>query len=456
MIQPERIKRLNGMPECSGDYILYWMQASQRVLDNHALEYAIRMADTRNRPVAVYFGLTPSYPEANARHFRFMAEGLAETAEELSRRRIRLVIRIEEPQKGVVKLAERAVCLVMDRGYLRHQRAWRAYAARRVPCPAFQVESDVLVPVEAVSDKENYSAGTLRPRHHRRWIPFLQPLEARAPRNSSLSMDLEGESAASADQIMSLLSVDQSVHASPFFRGGTSLALKKLDKFIHEKLDRYDRERNDPVMEGQSGLSPYLHFGQISPLTIALKVWDHPARGRDAFLDELIVRRELGINFVHYQPAYDSVNCLPDWARKTLEEHRTDPRPIYSFKQFDEAETGDPYWNAAQKQMRLTGKMHGYMRMYWGKKILEWSPDTEKAYQWALMMNNKYELDGRDPNGYAGVAWCFGKHDRAWPARPVFGKVRSMNAGGLRRKFRADQYVGKVEALSRNSAETSR
>ncbi|HHS12788.1 MAG TPA: deoxyribodipyrimidine photolyase [bacterium] len=452
MIQPERIKRLNSIPEGSGDYVLYWMQSSQRVLDNHALEYAIRLADTMNRPVVVYFGLTPSNPEANARHFRFMAEGLTETAEALSIRRIRLVMRIEEPHKGVVKLAGRAACLVMDCGYLRHQRAWRTCAARKVKCPVFQVESDVLVPVETVSDKENYSAGTLRPRHHRRWIPFLQPLEARTPRNSSLSMDLKGESAASADEIMSRISVDQSVKPSPFFHGGTSCALKRLNRFIDERLDRYDEERNDPVLEGQSGLSPYLHFGQISPLTVALRVWDHPARGRDAFLDELIVRRELSVNFVHYQPAYDSVDCLPDWARKTLAEHRLDPHPIYSFEQLDEARTDDPYWNAAQKQMRLTGKMHGYMRMYWGKKILEWSPNIEKAYHWALLMNNKYELDGRDPNGYAGVAWCFGKHDRAWPARPVFGKVRSMNANGLRRKFRVDEYVSKIEAMIRNPA----
>ena len=172
-------------------------------------------------------------------------------------------------------------------------------------------------------------------------------------------------------------------------------------------------------------------------------------KARDAYLEELIVRRELAMNFVHFNPAYGRYEALPAWARQTLDEHRRDPRPyIYDRDQLEQAETHDPYWNAAQQELLLTGRMHGYMRMYWGKKILEWSPDPEQAFETALYLNNTYELDGRDANGLAGVAWCFGKHDRGWPERPVFGKVRYMNANGLRRKFRMSAYVERVRTLA--------
>jgi len=221
-----------------------------------------------------------------------------------------------------------------------------------------------------------------------------------------------------------------------------------LRLFIGQRLEDYDVARNDPNLEGVSNLSPYLHFGQISPLYIALKVRAAAGKGKDAYLEELIVRRELSFNFVYYNDQYDSYACLPPWARRTLDYHAADAREYaYSQEEFETAGTHDPYWNAAQKQMVLTGKMHGYMRMYWGKKILEWTKSPEEGFRMALYLNNKYELDGRDPNGFAGVAWCFGKHDRAWAERPVFGKIRYMNAAGLRRKFDADAYVEKIQRL---------
>jgi deoxyribodipyrimidine photo-lyase len=195
-------------------------------------------------------------------------------------------------------------------------------------------------------------------------------------------------------------------------------------------------------------MSPYLHFGQISPLYIALKVQGAKSPGQDSFLEELIVRRELSMNFVLYNRHYDSFDCLPAWAQASLTAHGKDRRPyLYPLKTFETAQTHDPYWNAAQGEMLITGKMHGYMRMYWGKKILEWSSSPEEAYRIALYLNNKYELDGRDPNGFAGVAWCFGKHDRAWGERPIFGKIRYMNANGLRRKFDAGAYVKKIDRM---------
>jgi deoxyribodipyrimidine photo-lyase len=199
-------------------------------------------------------------------------------------------------------------------------------------------------------------------------------------------------------------------------------------------------------------MSPYLHFGQISPLYVALKVSKTSSAGKDSYLEELIVRRELSHNFVFYNNSYDKFACLEPWAMRTLNFHCRDKREyVYTFEQFEKAQTHDPYWNAAQKDMVITGKMHGYMRMYWGKKILEWSRNPQAGFKIALQLNNKYELDGRGPNAFAGVAWCFGKHDRAWGERSVFGKIRYMNAAGLKRKFDADAYVKKIEALEKNS-----
>jgi deoxyribodipyrimidine photo-lyase len=231
--------------------------------------------------------------------------------------------------------------------------------------------------------------------------------------------------------------------------GGTGRARSRFARFISGDLDHFADRRNDPAVDRLSGMSPYLHFGQISPLYLALQVSGTGSPGKEAFLEELIIRRELSMNFVLYNRDYDRYRGLPGWARKTLQVHRQDPRPaVYSRAALEAAETHDPYWNAAQREMLLTGKMHGYMRMYWGKKILEWSRSPQTAFRTALYLNNTYELDGRDPNGFAGVAWCFGKHDRPWGERAVFGNVRYMNDRGLRRKFDIDRYVTRIEELA--------
>ncbi len=201
----------------------------------------------------------------------------------------------------------------------------------------------------------------------------------------------------------------------------------------------------------QSRLSPYLHFGQLSAQRVALEVqaFDADIPAQEAFLEQLVVRRELSDNFCFHEPAYDRCEGFPAWALKTLEAHRRDPRPyLYALDEFEEARTHDPLWNAAQSQMVASGRMHGYLRMYWAKKILEWTESPEKAMRVAVYLNDRYQLDGRDPNGYAGIAWCIGGvHDRAWGERPVFGKVRYMSAGGARRKFDVAAYLEKVERL---------
>ena len=427
--------------------MLYWMQAAQRARCNHALEFAIRQAEALGLPVVAYFGLTEGYPSANLRHFAFLLEGLAETRQALRERGIRLVVRREPPAAGVVTLARRAALAVVDGGYLRHQWEWRREAAARLDCPLVQVETEVVVPVAAASPKEEYSAATFRPKIRRALPHFLAPLTEADPRKSSHALDLEAWEFPDAPAARAALQVDRSVLPVADFRGGYRAARQRLDLFLKEKLAGYPERRNDPCADGVSGLSPYLHFGQIAPLEVALAVQAAGLPAAEVFLEELVVRRELAANFAWYNPACDRYDSLPAWARTSLAAHAGDRREhLYSRDELERAATHDPYWNAAQRQMLRSGKMHGYMRMYWGKKILEWSATPAEGFETAVWLNDKYELDGRDPNGYAGVAWCFGKHDRPWQERPVFGMVRYMNANGLRRKFDADAYA-KMHAI---------
>ncbi|MBN1939018.1 MAG: deoxyribodipyrimidine photo-lyase [Candidatus Aminicenantes bacterium] len=448
MIQKERLSLLNSKEPKKGDYVLYWMQAAQRAEGNPALEYAIRAANEIRQPCLAFFGLTDRFPEANARSMTFMLEGLGETRKALADRGVKLVIMTVSPERGAVELAKPASLAVVDRGYLRIQKEWRARAAEDMPCRLVQVETEVVVPVETASPKEEYAAATLRPKIRRLLPEFLTAWSETKPMKDSL-----GRTDASLDPedipaILSALKIDRKVAASPVYKGGTGEAKKRFRLFLRERLDHFGDLRNDPSLDYLSHLSPYLHFGQVSPVWAAMKVAATDSRGKDAFLEELIVRRELAANFVHYNPRYDSPDSLPAWARATLREHARDERPsLYSREELEAGKTHDPYWNAAQMEMVLTGKMHGYMRMYWGKKILEWSPTVEEAYAAALSLNNQYEIDGRDPNGFAGVAWCFGKHDRPWTRRPVFGSVRYMNDKGLRRKFDIDRYVRNVGGL---------
>ena len=449
-IDEDRIQPLNTGQIRNGDYVLYWMQASQRAHFNDALEYAIAQANDLGVPMLACFGLTDDYPEAQLRHYAFMLEGLAETAANLADRGVRLVVRQGAPVQVARDLAEPASLVVMDRGYLEHHRQWRRELADSVGCRVVQIESDVVVPVETASEKEEYAARTIRPRIHRHMARFLRPVDAIPLDHDSLAFDLAGMDLSDVDGVLSRLSVDRLVGRSEFFRGGRAEAIRRLDEFIDTKLARYADERSDPSLDIQSHMSPYLHFGQISPVEVALRVRDSgaPHKDREAFLEELIVRRELAINFVTYNPCYALYSHLPDWALRTLEAHKDDLREVvYTAEQLEQAQTHDPYWNAAMMEMRRTGKMHNTMRMYWGKKIIEWTQTPAYAYRVALELNNRWFLDGRDPSSYGNVAWLFGKHDRPWKERPIFGTVRYMNAAGLKRKFDIEAYVRQVEAL---------
>jgi deoxyribodipyrimidine photo-lyase len=448
MIQEQRIRPLNDRKIKDGRYVLYWMQQSQRAAYNHALEHAIDIANRLDLPVLVFFGITAGFPEANARHYAFMIEGLQSVRDDLARRGIGFVPRIVAPDEGAVIMAQDAAVTITDRGYLRIQKEWRSSAAGRLACPLIQVESDAVVPVETASSKEEYSAGTFRPRITRLLFAYLQPLAERRCRRRSLDMVIPCDAIDDTATILKKLGADAGVPPIRWIKGGTDAGLRNLDEFIQNKLERFDELRNDPGSDCSSNLSPYLHFGQISSLQAALALLDSGSPGKDRFLEELIVRRELAINFVHYNRDYDSYRCLPEWARATLMKHGRDRREYrYRFEELESGATHARYWNAAQREMAVSGKMHGYMRMYWGKKILEWSGSPESAFENVLRLNNKYNIDGRDPNGYAGVAWCFGKHDRAWPERAIFGKIRYMNDKGLERKFDMEAYCARVEAL---------
>jgi deoxyribodipyrimidine photo-lyase len=453
MIDPSRLRALNDRPPREGGkYVLYWMQASQRTRFNHALEHAIERGNELGLPIAVGFGLTDDYPEANARHYAFMLQGLRDVAGGLAKRGIPFVVRHGSPADVAIELSRDAAVIVCDRGYLRHQKQWRDDVADGARCEVVEVESDVVVPVEVASDKHEFAARTLRPRIHRHLAAYLRPVKPIRLKAASNRLRLRGDiDVSDPAKALAKLKLDRSVAPSARFTGGEVAAGVLLKEFTASKLAGYATKRNEPALQHTSTLSAYLHFGQISPLEIALAVSKSsaPKGDRDAYLEELIVRRELSINFAHFNPRYDDYAGLPEWSRKTLAEYRRDKRPrIYSRQHLERAQTDDRYWNAAQLEMVRTGFMHNYMRMYWGKRFLEWTRTPQQAYEYCIHLNNKYFLCGRDPNAWANVAWIFGLHDRPWgPARPIFGLVRYMNAAGLERKFDMDAYVKWVDSL---------
>ena len=447
-----RIRQLNEREVARGDYVLYWMQQSQRAVWNHALEHAITCANEVRQPLLVCFGLTDGYPEANARHYAFMLDGLRDVGARLEQRGIAFALQHGDPADVALKLSQRASLLVCDRGYLAPQRGWRARVAAEAPCPVVQVESDVVVPVNQASDKAEFAARTLRTKVRRLWPEHLREIATVRPRKKSLDLVPTELDWRNPEAVLAKLKVDRSVAPVPqHFRGGTTEAEKVFTYFRENLLDDYKDNRNQPQTDNVSQMSKYLHFGQVSPVWLALEARKHSGgdtKNVASFIDELLVRRELSMNWVEHTPHYERYESLPEWSRRTLAEHARDPRPyLYSREQLESASTHDPYWNAAMNEMRFTGYMHNHMRMYWGKKILEWTASPEEGHVTALAINNRYFIDGRDANSFANIAWVFGQHDRPWFERPVFGKVRYMNAAGLERKCDIKGYVAKVERL---------
>jgi deoxyribodipyrimidine photo-lyase len=446
---PRVAVRRPGPPDPEGTCVVYWMQRAQRATDNPALDVAVALGNLLGKPVVVFVALTSNYPGANLRHFHFFAQGLGAVARGLARRRVGLVVRVAEVD-GLERLCRdvRAAFVVGDENPLRVPASWRERAATRLRVPFWTVDADVVVP-SAVIGREPYAARTLRPKIRaalREFLVAADDLRARV----SWAMPAGLEHLAPGEEVLDHLRLDRRVGPVAGIEGGTDAGQAALRRFVRQRLAGYDVDRNHPDRDGTSGLSPYLHFGHLGPREVALAVRtaDRPAVDRDGFLEQLIVRRELAVNFVRFNPEYDQLEGCEPWALRTLDKHLKDPRPIlYSERQLEHAETHDPLWNAAQMQMVHTGWMHGYLRMYWAKKILEWSESPAAALAIANRLNDTYELDGRDPNGYAGTAWSIGgKHDRAWgPERPVFGTVRYMSYASTSKKFNSRAYIDRVE-----------
>jgi deoxyribodipyrimidine photo-lyase len=444
VIDEARIRwRRDGEPQ-KGDYVLYWMQEAQRSRDNHALEFAVQHANDLGLPLAVVFCVVDDYPDASARHYRFMLEGVADAGKALERRGVVFAALAGDPPSLVAGLARRAALVVTERSYMPTPVRWRAQLEEATQLPVVEVETEVVVPVDLVSDKAETAARTIRPKIKKHLDDFLVELSTTSldHRDASISLartagapsvDLENIDAAIAD-----LGVDAEPGPVAGWKGGQSQAYAKLERFIEEVLPEYDSRRNAYDEAGTSSdLSPYLHYGHISPVEAARRVMESgaPAEHVESFLDELIVRRELAFNYVLHEPDFDKFSGLPNWAQETLRRHADDPRPeIYSAAQLEAGETEDDIWNTIMKVMRDEGWVHNQLRMYWGKQILRWTNTPEYAHRTLLDLNNRYFLDGRDPNSYANVAWCFGLHDQGFQERDVIGKVRPFTDAALKRK----------------------
>lgn len=426
--------------------VIYWMSRDQRVLDNWSLFFAYQIAKEKGQELIVIFTLAHSFPKANLRHYDFLLKGLAEVQRKLAEKGINFILLQGDPQielSNFIKL-NKVSLLVSDFDPLKIKQLWKSEINSKIDIPHYEVDSHNIVPCWEASNKLEFGAYTLRPKIKKLLSLFLNDFP-----------ELIGTpivfNPIDWDSVMKWLSPNIEVKPINWIKPGESEAYLALNDFIANRLEGYSEKRNDPNENGQSNLSPYLHFGHISAQRIAIEVIKStaPENDKTALLEELIVRRELSDNYCFYNSNYDSTNGFHDWSKATHQIHRADKRDwVYKLNDFEHGNTNDPLWNAAQLEMEYTGKMHGFMRMYWAKKILEWTQTPEEAMKVAIYLNDKYSLDGRDPNGYTGIAWSIGGvHDRAWAERPVFGKIRYMNYNGCKRKFDVDAYIQRVSKL---------
>ena len=440
-IDPARTKVLRK-GAFSGESVLYWMSRDKRVDDNWALLAAQSVALNNKVPLIVCFQYLGHFPEANIRQYGFQLKGLLELKNKLESLNIEFILSQGRASEVIPRIIDEKVVgtIITDYSPLRVYKKRVSKVLNRTKIPFYQIDAHNIVPVWKASPKKEYAAYTIRKKIHDNLDQFLTdyPSLIKHPHGNIRKDDIL------YDNIVKGLKIDFSVQEVDWLVPGEIAAKNKLD-LLHDSLAGYDERRNDPTKDALSNLSPYFHFGHISPQRVALDIKNSslPEQDKNSFLEEMIVRRELSDNFCEYEPNYDYFEGFHDWAKKTLNEHRNDEREyLYPKEQFEYADTHDPLWNAAQNQMMNKGKMHGYMRMYWAKKILEWSPNPEEAMQVAIDLNDKYELDGRDPNGYAGIAWSIGGiHDRAWFERPVYGKIRYMNYNGCKSKFNVKRYI---------------
>jgi deoxyribodipyrimidine photo-lyase len=436
-----------------GDFVLYWMQSTHRFEENWALRFAVLQADRLNKPLLIHHGLDPTYEHANDRIHTFIlrnARQLAARAQDLGLTyRFVLRHRRDDDRRVVDGIAARAAQVVTDlfptAGVAERSRRF----AERAPCRVVAIESHGIVP-SGIFEKEEYAARTIRPK----LLPLLplaleavQDHPARAALPRSVLDGLPGRAVSLADcdldAEIARCEIDHAVPPAPL-ESGRAAALARLESFCGDGLADYSRRHHDPNDDaGSSRLSPYLHFGQVAAAEVARAVIAAGAPAEvDAFLDELVVWRELALNFCLRNPAFATLDALPAWVHKTMREHAGDPREAeYTLQEFETAATHDPLWNAAQRGLATSGVMHNVVRMLWGKHVVLWSREYRDALAWLIQLNNKYGLDGRDPGSFAGIQWCLGKFDRPFYRRPVLGVIRPMSMRRARDKWDVDRYV---------------
>jgi len=447
-----RVTKLNDSKvNTKGRYVLYWMQMFKRASHNYALNFAIQMANEHKLPLVVYEGLKFYYPWTNDRLHTFILEGVAEKQAEFSNRGIRYIFYLQrndrDPKHTVAQLAREAALLVTD-DYPCFIIPEHNERVAQLNLPVYAVDANGMVPLSALP-KEEYAAYTIRPKIQR-LLPDL-PRAIVTPhvdvQKPALKVECPETVVTNISELVAQCDIDHSVKPSNLYHGGASAGRKRLKHFVHEILPHYDKTHNEPSVDGVSRLSPYLHFGflSIQEIVEAVEHATAPKPAKEAFLEQAIVRRELSFNLTRHNPHYDSLKSLPAWVLKTMREHADDPHPeLIDEAQIEAAETYDELWNAAQRELVNTGLLHNYVRMLWGKRVIEWQRTYEMAFELLVHLNNKYALDGRDPNSYAGILWCFGKHDRPWFERKIFGTIRYMTSRSMAKKFNARRYISSV------------
>ena len=447
--------RRAGVPDRTGKCVVYWMQRAQRGLDNHALDKAVELGNALGMPVVAYFAGIKNFPHANLRHYAFLNQGLPDIEDDCAARGVGFVMRRAPHENHERFFADvHAAMVVGDENPMREPERWRTGLAERLTIPFWTVDADMIVPSKLL-EKAQYSGAIARPRIRKLLPEFMKPYG-----NPKADKVWQAPKGLLADDVRADITAgwrdfDRSVKPVEAWTGGRKEAWRRLEVFVRDKLGKYADDRSHPERDATSRLSPYLHFGHIGPLSIALAVNAAVekdaslAAARDSYFNEVITWRELSVNFCRYQAEYDNPACADNWARETIAKHDKDKREtLYSLEQMEGAQTYDELWNAGQTQMVRHGWMPNYLRMYWGKKIVEWTPDVSTAMTQMIYLNDKYFLDGRDPNGYASIAWAvLGKFDRPWQERKIFGKRRYMSGASAMKKFNAKAYIADAEAL---------
>lgn len=457
-VEAERISKLNSARERpERKFVVYWAGANRRVDANHGLLYAVEIANHLDLPVLFYEGLSCTYPSANDRIHTFLLEGVPETAKRLEKAGIGYLFnfrrRKEDPADALEALAREAATIVADEYPVFYPKLLNSRLPPQVDVAYYAVDSSCVVPM-SVHAKREYGAYTIRPKIHAHLPRFLRKPDGLKVRNRFQQPLPVKHTPVNAEEIPKLVAqcdIDHSVSPSVDIRGGRLEAERRLYGFLRNDLLRYDRDRNEPSEQATSNMSPYLHFGQISSLEIALTVSEYAEKQKlepAAFLEELIVRRELAFNYCSFVDDPGSLKNLPAWCQENMKKHASDRREVtYSPKQLERAETYDDLWNATQVELVKRGKIQGYYRMYWGKKIIEWSRSYEEAAKTMIDLHDRYALDGRDPNTYTNIMWCFGLHDRPWAERPIFGRMRYMSLEGMKRKTNTAAYIEQIRQL---------